>query len=202
MMLHENENNLQMRMPSDESAISTDAVNKFQQITNIANEEAFKDYGRRDTCIFTSFALADALRRMDYNSKVVRVTAKVYPTDPCLEGSILGGTATAPAGRRSAASPGMWRGHVVCVVDDRWLLDATLDSVNSPRLKATVAPIAIELDPNFWSESPGAPTYHTVDNYQVCHFLYHNQKGFMSRRRTQITMLRVSDAIVARCSDT
>ena len=121
----------------------------FQELVTTANRVAFEFNGARDTCILTSFALHDALRRLGYSSRPLRIEAAVFPFDRKLCGIILGSVNRGPA-----ASARMWRGHLAGVVDDDWLLDATLDQVNKrewPRAMR-VGPLAVRLSEKFWAE--------------------------------------------------
>jgi hypothetical protein len=45
---------------------------KFQHLVTIANREAAKFNGSRDTCVLTSFALHDVLQRLGYDSRPLR----------------------------------------------------------------------------------------------------------------------------------
>src|SRR5262245_63909454 len=101
---------------------------KFQNLVTTANRVAAKFNQSRSTCILTSFALHNVLQRLGYNSRPLRIEAAVFPDDRKFYGSILGGFSE--PGRRRAASPGMWHGHLAVVVDNSWLLDATLDQAN------------------------------------------------------------------------
>src|SRR5262245_55857531 len=101
---------------------------RFQELVVIANRIAAKFNGSRDTCVLTSFALSDVCKRLGYNSRPLRIEAAVFPDDPKLSGNILGGFSE--PGRRRAASPGMWWGHLAVLVEDAWLLDATVDQAN------------------------------------------------------------------------
>jgi hypothetical protein len=126
---------------------------KFQQLVTIANRVAveFND-GSRDTCVLTSFALHNVLQRLGYNSRPLRIEAAVFPDDRKLCGTVLGGWSE--PGSRRAASPGMWRGHLAVVVEDDWLLDATIDQANKkewPR-SMRVGPLTVKLSEKFWAE--------------------------------------------------
>src|SRR5262245_19885501 len=124
-----------------------DKLQKFQELVTIANREAFKFSGLRATCVLTSFALHDALQRLGFNYRLLRIQATVTPDDyRKLGGTILGGFG--PCGfRRPAAPPGIWSGHLAVVVDDEWLLDPTLDQANKkewPR-SMRIGPLAVWL---------------------------------------------------------
>jgi hypothetical protein len=128
------------------------AVANFQKLVAIANRVAAEFNGAHDTCVLTSFALHDALRRLGYSSRLLRIEAAVFPDDHKLSGTILGGWRE--PGRRRAAPPGKWWGHLAVVVDDEWLLDPTLDQANKrewPR-SMRVGPLAVRLSKDFWAK--------------------------------------------------
>ena len=100
---------------------SSDVHAELARLVTLTNRVALKFNGSRSTCILTSFALNDVLRRLGYNSRLLRIEAAVFPDDPKLVGTILGWNR--PPGRRRAARPGNWWGHLAVVVDDEWLLD-------------------------------------------------------------------------------
>ena len=123
----------------------------FQQLVTLTNRVAAKFNGSRDTCVLTSFALNDVLQRLDYNSRPLRIEAAVFPDDQKLCGTILGGWRE--PGRRRAASPDKWWGHLAVAIDDEWLLDPTLDQANKkewPR-SMRVGPLAVHLSDKFWA---------------------------------------------------
>ena len=123
---------------------------EFQKLVTLTNRVAIEFNGSRDTCVLRSFALRDVLRRLGYSSRPLRIEAAVFPDDRKRCGTILGSL----NGCRQAASPNMWRGHLAVVVEDKWLLDPTLDQANKkewPR-SMRVGPLAIRLSEKFWAE--------------------------------------------------
>jgi hypothetical protein len=126
----------------------------FQKLADVANRVAAYYSRSRSTCILTSFALSDALQRMGYNSRPLRIEAAVFPDDPKLYGTILGAIDNGGNGRRPAAAPDKWCGHLAVVVDDEWLLDATLDQANKKNWPQSmrVGPLAVRLPQEFWTE--------------------------------------------------
>src|SRR5262245_39128320 len=100
-------------------------LDELQKIVSLTNAISLEENdGVRDTCVLTSYALKDVLRRLGYNSRLIRVEAAVFPDDRRHYGALLGGL---PKGcRREAAGPGRWHGHLAVAVDDTWLLDPTL----------------------------------------------------------------------------
>ncbi|MFO1477620.1 MAG: hypothetical protein U1F98_13335 [Verrucomicrobiota bacterium] len=133
------------------------------------NRSAFRMLGRRNTCITSSYALAEFVQLFGYRSKVLRVTASARPKGfPGYFYSLGRWTSCGPK-----AEPGLWRGHVAVLVNDRWLLDPTLDQINDRPIK--LRPVAFELvslDPK------GPRTYLDVDGHLVDYQVYPNQKGF------------------------
>jgi hypothetical protein len=48
----------------------------------------------------------------------------------------------------------MWKGHLAVLVDDKWLLDPTLDQANKKEWPHSmrVGPLAVRLEEKFWAE--------------------------------------------------
>jgi hypothetical protein len=128
------------------------AISDFQKLVVITNQVAAEFNGARNTCILTFFALHDVLQRLRYNSSPLRIEAAVFPDDPKLSGTILGGFSE--PGRRRKASAGKWWGHLAVVIGDDWLLDATLDQTNKDEWPQSmrVGPLAVRLPQKFWTE--------------------------------------------------
>jgi hypothetical protein len=127
-----------------------DATSPFQALVELTNQVAAEFNQSLDCCVLTSFALHDVLRRLGYNSRLLRIEAAVFPDAPKLIGTILGSV----RGPKRAASPDKWWGHLAVVVDNQWLLDATLDQANKsewPR-SMRVGPLAVRLSEKFWAE--------------------------------------------------
>ena len=81
---------------------------------------------------------------------------------------------------RRAAAPGMWHGHLAVVVDDRWLLDATLDQANKPDEwppEAFVGPVVVKLSDAFWREHGYVRV--RMGATRATFSLYRRQVGFM-----------------------
>jgi hypothetical protein len=125
---------------------------ELTRLVTIANKEAFKFCRFRDSCVLTSYALNDVLRRLGYDSKPLRIEAAVFPDERNTVGTILGGIHS--DFRRPAAQPGNWWGHLAVLVDGEWLLDATIDQANKREWPkgARVGPLAVKLPAKFWGE--------------------------------------------------
>lgn len=140
-------------------------------LTSIANKATRNMFGATDCCILTSHALNNVLGDFKKQSRIVRITAHVFPKSIKHHGAALGwdGDGT----RRSKAGKGMWHGHAGVLVDERWLLDATLDQVNNDVIQ--VGPVAIELDLD-----PGESFLFELGNCDVRYHMYRGkQDGFM-----------------------
>jgi hypothetical protein len=149
----------------------------LQSITTIANRCAFDMLGDRDSCILTSFALADVLRTLGFSASPLRVEAHCFPPKPAY-GVSLGWDGD--GSRRKAASPGKWWGHLAVAIGRDWLCDPTLDQVN--RDDWTGRAVAVPLTPEFWEFNQyrrGASIWSTFEGgIKVRHNLYHRQVGF------------------------
>lgn len=103
---------------------STPDLETLARICRIANREAYRVYRHRSSCIFTSAALRDALETLGLQAELLRVEARGAGT----KGLVILGS-DGDGSRRPAAAPGMWRGHVAVIVEQRFLLDPTLDQI-------------------------------------------------------------------------
>jgi hypothetical protein len=157
-----------------EKLIKSRAEQKWlQRIVSLTNAISlgFND-GDPATCIFTSYALNNVLRRLGYSSSPLRVEAKVRPDDKKLVGTILGSRQNGEAAR-----PDMWRGHLVVAIEDIWLLDATLDQANKTEWPSSVrvGPVAVRLSDAFWAERGFIIK---MNETEIRYFLYPKQIGF------------------------
>jgi hypothetical protein len=144
---------------------------KLQMLVAIANvvSRSF-NRGYRSTCILTSYALDDVLRRMGINSYPLRVEGAVSPNEVGLKGTLLG----RPGGK--AAKPGMWNGHLVVAIEKEWLLDPTLDQANRREWPACarVGPAVVKLNDEFWD---GKPVFISM-NDSLVRYVHVKQHGF------------------------
>jgi hypothetical protein len=58
--------------------LSRRASGCLENLVIVANRVAAEFNGARDTCVLTSFALHDVLRRLGYNSRPLRIEAAVF----------------------------------------------------------------------------------------------------------------------------
>jgi hypothetical protein len=104
--------------------------------------------GVRNTCILTSYALADVLQRLGADAYPLRVVAGVLPRPNKLYASVLGKMSHGPR------SPGAWKGHLVVAIKKEWLLDPTLDQANDYNQwpsSLCVSPAVVRLNDEFWN---------------------------------------------------
>jgi hypothetical protein len=151
---------------------------ELQRLTDLANDEAARLFdGDRATCILTSTALCAVLRHRGHEASLIRVEAAVFPDDPKTVGTILGGEHW--DGRRAAARPGMWHGHLAVAVGREWLCDATIDQANKPLEwnGAAVPPLVVELNEWFWSEARRC-VFVDIGGCRVRYHLVRRQVGF------------------------
>src|SRR5258708_1258485 len=92
---------------------------------SIANQEAYSFTGARASCILTSAALMDVMRELGYEADPMRLAVSVSPNNRDKEGVLLG--SDGDGSRRPAAGPGNWNGHLAIVIENRYLMDATID---------------------------------------------------------------------------
>lgn len=141
------------------------AINK---LTCYATRNIFVD---ANTCILTAHALQFILRTaLGYRSRLVRVTATVFPPHHGLCARTLGGE---PNGNpRQECRKCGWAGHLAVLVDERWILDPTFDQLTLGVIR--MPPIAFELA----SLSPQERTYFKVKGHEVRYNLFAYQNGF------------------------
>jgi hypothetical protein len=149
------------------------APRELVDILMCVNRCAFRELRCRNSCVLSSHALDYVLRQLGYSSKLLRVTATVFPNTsepriPCVK---LGGDGDGM--RRPKADEGMWHGHVAVLVNNRWLLDPTLDQANNDNIE--VGPVAFEMK----TLNPRGPLiFLKVNGCDVRYQVYRTQKGF------------------------
>jgi hypothetical protein len=110
--------------------------------------------------------------------------AALFHDDPKIIGGVLGSDGDGI--KQSVAKPGYWGGHLVTIVEDRYLMDTTLDQANvdHPWLGAT--PIVIDLQTTEWFQPhrfidlPFTGLLRLFPDVQVRYNEYRHQKGFHS----------------------
>jgi hypothetical protein len=83
--------------------------------------------GETRFCILAAAATRDILQAKGWNADVLRVSATVFPPRDRRNLYSISLGSDGDGTRRQAAGPNEWRGHLVAIADDRWLLDPTLD---------------------------------------------------------------------------
>jgi hypothetical protein len=84
--------------------------------------------GKTGYCILAAASTMDLLRALGWPSNVLRDEAMVCRGGPCEPAVILGGRRIRGSG---PSAPGMWSGHLVAIADGRYLVDPTIDQVES-----------------------------------------------------------------------
>jgi hypothetical protein len=168
----------------------------LREINAIANELAFEETGVRNTCIYTSAALCDALVRLGYRARMLRVEAAYYPPCDCC-GGVLGfrGDGT----RQTAAAPGMWGGHVAVVVDETYLLDPTLDQLEGaePFAGAVTPEFLAGKTCMFWFEGVGYSTVPKGARGPMTRYLaFPNRRGWKRASAFRCSRRRLVEKIV------
>jgi hypothetical protein len=96
-------------------------------------------------CILAAAAAKDVLQRKGYQAEVMRVEASVIPDDL----TFPDGSYAITLGRKHcdirlpASKPGKWKGHLIAVAEERWIVDPTLDQTGR------APPMVIEF-PRWW----------------------------------------------------
>ena len=140
-------------LPSGDTPVTDNRANhhNLTDFCSLAHREIFKFRRRRGTCIFSTAVVCDVLRRFDIKAEPLRVTARILPDERGGVGVGLG-SHHGCGERRPAAKPGMWYGHLVSLVEDRYLVDTTFDQVNEDeyfKLK-NAEPLVLDLGQTKW----------------------------------------------------
>jgi hypothetical protein len=135
------------------------------------------NHGYRDTCVLTSYALTNVLRRLGADAYPLRVETGAFPRCKKLGGIVLGRIDPPLGAPRTRSEPGFWKGHLVVAIGKEWLLDATLDQVNNESWppSAWVSPALLRLSNDFWS---GGQISMEENGTFVRYSLYAKQHGF------------------------
>jgi len=136
---------------------------RLVKLNNLANRISVQILGTRDNCILVSTMLNQLLTDLGYNSRLVRITAAMFPDNRNQHGTVLGSEGDGT--RCQKAEKGMWHGHLGVMVDEKWLLDPTLDQIDG------LKPVVIRLSQN-------GGTYYRVNKSTVRHTIYPKQVGF------------------------
>jgi hypothetical protein len=159
------------------NSVMTTELDDLQDFATIANREIFNIYGARDSCIFSTAVVCDVLAHFGAKAEPLRVTTAIFPVNG--NGLILGSDGGGV--RRRAAKPGYWKGHLVSLVEDQYLVDTTLDQINRRRFCKVATPIVIYLpDTNWWDQR--WPDYHCTGNLSLFPALPFGTRNFTNRR--------------------
>lgn len=103
----------------------TPDIEMLRRLCRLVNREVFAVCEVRNSCILTSATLRDVLEQLGIEATLMRVETLGFGSKGLV---ILGSDGD---GRRlPAAQPGVWRGHVVVIAAQRFLMDATLDQID------------------------------------------------------------------------
>jgi hypothetical protein len=134
---------------------------------HLANREILKFYGDRGSCIFSTAVVCDVLAHYGFDTRPLRVQATVLPTKPREHGCTLG--SDGDGSRQPAAGHGKWRGHLVTLVNNEYIVDTTLDQVNDSEPHLRADPVVVHLPATDWflCEDPKSYRYHRTGNLSV-----------------------------------
>lgn len=158
-------------------------MTELQDWCLLANAVAYEMEGVRNTCIHTSMALAEFLRRQGLEAEVFRAEAAVHCLlhDRQCYGSFAGGNGDG-TGRPKANG---WRGHLAVSCGD-FVLDPTIDQLET-RCGLRPTP-AVFRKPEGWGVTPPdrpwqGGTWHRWDEagLEVSHVRYRRQVGWKSK---------------------
>lgn len=144
-------------------------LKKICELTNLCGKKLFRQK-YPNTCILSSAALIHVLTEEGYGAEPLRVQAAVFPaefeggsTRKTLQGCVLG--SDGDGSRMAASAPDMWRGHLVVLVrilvrssSKLFLLDPTLDQVNSSQPHLLAEPVAVQVSEEWLTAGKFLPT--------------------------------------------
>ncbi len=150
----------------------SDYPTQLVRATNLTNAAILEVYGSPGGCILGAYALNEVLHRLGLKPKIVRVEVHIFPHKGNL-GTSLGGRGDGT--RREAAGKGMWNGHLAVLVDDKWILDPTLDQLNTQGI-VNVPPMVVEINDKDYYGKPCS--WNEYNDQTVRYHIYHKQVGF------------------------
>lgn len=162
--------------------MTTTLVTDLNRWCLLANEVSNDMYGARNTCIQTSLALAEFLRRQGLQAEVFRATAKAFcDTHDWCHGCSVGSDGDGTRRPRSAG----WVGHLAVSCGD-YVLDPTLDQL---KVGCGLRPHAtVFRKPPGWGVTPpdrpwqgGAWFDWREDGLQLAHVRHARQMGWKSK---------------------
>jgi hypothetical protein len=122
-----------------------DIYNQLVGFCLLANREIFRYYGSHHSCVFSTGVICELLAHFGIKAEPLRVEAGIFPDDRKLPGCVLGSSGDGT--RRPAAKPDHWQGHLVSLVENRYLIDTTLDQADR---HLNARPVVIDLTRTTW----------------------------------------------------
>lgn len=148
----------------------------LKRICVIANREALKECGHRSTCILTSAALHYALSELGYMVRPVRIRASVHSQGPKQYGVVLGSDGDGE--RLPKAKKDHWHGHLAVVVNEEFLVDATVDQTVEAESWIKMGPFVGRVTPRWLAGQESLSMRH--GNAHLSYSMFHRQTGFRS----------------------
>lgn len=124
------------------------ALEQLDQFCLQANQEIFRYYGSRGSCIFSTGVICEVLAHFGFQAEPIRVETGLFHDDPKSHGCVLGSSGDGT--RRPAAGKDMWAGHLASIANERYLIDTTLDQANENNPHLHAKPIVIDLRATKW----------------------------------------------------
>jgi hypothetical protein len=143
-------------------------------LSGCANHEGVRYLKKRNGCISTSAAIIHVLQRLGYEASPLQVRVSVHSDRPKLGDVTLGSDGDGL--RSTSGEQGDWPGHLVVVVQSRYLVDATLGQVNDTQESIRLSPLAAEVSSAFLSGAEDLVLSH--DNATVVYTALPGKGGF------------------------
>lgn len=172
------------KQSSEDDEAAHEKLAELTSFCQLANCEIRAWSGIINTCILSTATVCEVLAHFSLKAEPLRVTAGLFHDDPKKYGCVLGSPGDGT--RQPAAKADHWNGHLVSIVENRYLIDTTLDQVNTDHPYLGATPIVIDLQATEWFQiSPRIGFPYTglmrlFPDVLVRYQEYHNQKGFRS----------------------
>ncbi len=166
----ESEGEGEQRMPS-QSQGKLEGARRSAEVANVLKEigrpEIMSDYQDPNNCIPSTLVVLDVCRELGVQAEALVVEVDVESLD---------GSAKKRVGHRvdDRDTPDRWQGHLVAIVDGRFLLDLSIDQINTETWGFYVWPI-LATDQKFEGFLKGERALQIVQD--KCRFIYWARVG-------------------------
>ena len=166
----------------------------FETLVNFGREEILRDYSPGG-CIASTRIAIDVLDYFKINAKPLSVKVEIFNEAMVkrIEAGVHGGSheerikwfeedGSWGIGIGFGGQPGRWPGHLVALVENKWLLDMSLDQANRPERMIFLRPCYSEVTQEFMrAEAVHLLTLSSPEGMSLARYRY-----YRSRKPTEI----------------